>query len=61
MSFKPSTVQVIKPVTPTTATFRDDLFRGKVVLSTGGRSGIVYKMIRGMMAHGADAVILGRK
>ncbi|KAJ9114481.1 hypothetical protein QFC20_001354 [Naganishia adeliensis] len=60
MSFKPSTVQVTKPVTPTTATFRDDLFKGKVVLSTGGRSGIVYKMIRVMMAHGADAAILGR-
>jgi peroxisomal 2,4-dienoyl-CoA reductase len=61
MSFKPSTVQVIKPVTPTTATFRDDIFKGKVVLSTGGRSGIVYKMIRVMMTHGADSVIMGRK
>ncbi|GHJ84908.1 hypothetical protein NliqN6_1310 [Naganishia liquefaciens] len=60
MSFKPSTVQVIKPVTPTTATFRDDIFKGKVVLSTGGRSGIVYKMIRVMMLHGADSVIMGR-
>jgi peroxisomal 2,4-dienoyl-CoA reductase len=57
----PSTVQVIKPVTPTTNTFRADLFKGKVVLSTGGRSGIVYKMIKVMMKHGADSAIIGRK
>ncbi|KAJ9117119.1 hypothetical protein QFC24_006578 [Naganishia onofrii] len=56
----PSTVQVIKPVTPTTNTFRADLFKGKVVLSTGGRSGIVYKMIKVMMKHGADSAIIGR-
>ncbi|KAJ9114726.1 hypothetical protein QFC22_005602 [Naganishia vaughanmartiniae] len=56
----PSTVQVIKPVTPTTNTFRADLFKGKVVLSTGGRSGIVYKMIKVMMNHGADSAIIGR-
>ncbi|KAJ9111354.1 hypothetical protein QFC19_001122 [Naganishia cerealis] len=55
----PSTVQVIKPVTPTTNTFRADLFKGKVVLSTGGRSGIVYKMIKVMMNHGLLLPISG--
>jgi peroxisomal 2,4-dienoyl-CoA reductase len=46
---------------PSEQTFQKDLFVGKVVLSTGGRSGIVNKMIRMMMKHGADSVIIGRK
>ncbi|KAH8084259.1 2,4-dienoyl-CoA reductase [Filobasidium floriforme] len=45
---------------PSEQTFQKDLFVGKVVLSTGGRSGIVNKMIRMMMKHGADSVIIGR-
>jgi len=52
----------IRPAAPPSEqTFQKDLFKGKVVLSTGGRSGIVNKMIRMMMKHGADSVILGRK
>ncbi|WVR07734.1 hypothetical protein IAU60_004777 [Kwoniella sp. DSM 27419] len=42
------------------STFRADLFKGKVLFCTGGRSGICYKIVETMMAHGVDAAIVGR-
>ncbi len=53
--------RVIKPSVPTTQTFQKDLFKGKVLFCTGGRSGICYKMTEVMMRHGADSVIIGRE
>ncbi|ORX40642.1 hypothetical protein BD324DRAFT_611614 [Kockovaella imperatae] len=41
-------------------TFRQDLFRGKVLFCTGGRSGICYEITQTMMGLGADAAIVGR-
>ncbi|WVW86109.1 hypothetical protein I302_108149 [Kwoniella bestiolae CBS 10118] len=41
-------------------TFRHDLFKGKVLFCTGGRSGICYKIVETMMSHGVDAAIVGR-
>jgi len=41
--------------------FKPDLFKGKVVFATGGGTGIVYGMVESLMAHGCDAVILGRR
>lgn len=57
----PTAQRYVRPTAPSSSkTFQQDLFKGKVVLSTGGRSGIVYKMIKMMMNHGADSVIIGR-
>lgn len=44
-----------------TDVFRKDLFNGKVLFATGGRTGIGYKLVEQMMAHGANATILGRE
>ena len=41
--------------------FRDDIFEGKVAFVTGGGSGICKGVTQALMAHGADAVIVGRK
>lgn len=41
--------------------FQDDLLDGKVAFVTGGGSGICKGIARTLMAHGARAVILGRK
>ncbi|OCF61167.1 peroxisomal 2,4-dienoyl-CoA reductase [Kwoniella mangroviensis CBS 10435] len=41
-------------------TFKHDLFKGKVLFCTGGRSGICYKIVETMMSHGVDAAIVGR-
>lgn len=41
--------------------FRDDLFRGQVVLITGGGTGIGEGIARALAAHGADLAILSRK
>ncbi|WRT70286.1 uncharacterized protein IL334_007284 [Kwoniella shivajii] len=48
------------PVPNSKHTFRDDLFKGKVLFCTGGRSGICYKIVETMMSHGVDAAIVGR-
>jgi len=55
-----ATKAVVKPVVSTLKTFQKDLFRGRVVFCTGGRSGICYKMTEAMMRHGADSIIVGR-
>ncbi|KAI8812734.1 hypothetical protein BJ742DRAFT_673249 [Cladochytrium replicatum] len=40
--------------------FQPNLFKGKVVFTTGGGSGICKGMTEALMRHGADAVICGR-
>jgi len=51
----------VAPVVDSTAVFKDDIFKGKVLFCTGGGSGICRGMTETVMRHGADAVILGRK
>ncbi|CAA7263671.1 unnamed protein product [Cyclocybe aegerita] len=51
----------IIPIVDSTAIFKDDIFKGKVLFCTGGGSGICRGMTEAMMRHGANAVILGRK
>jgi 2,4-dienoyl-CoA reductase [(3E)-enoyl-CoA-producing], peroxisomal len=51
----------VAPVVDTTAAFKDDIFKGKVLFCTGGGSGICRGMTEAVMRHGADAVIVGRK
>ncbi|MEC7985165.1 MAG: SDR family oxidoreductase [Myxococcota bacterium] len=41
--------------------FKDDILKGKVAFVTGGGSGICYGITQELMAHGADAAIMGRK
>lgn len=45
----------------TESAFRPDLLADKVAFVTGGGSGICFGITRALMAHGASAVILGRK
>ncbi|PWN46788.1 NAD(P)-binding protein [Violaceomyces palustris] len=49
------------PHSPSTSTFKDDIFKGKVLFCTGGGSGICYEMTKAIMTHGAQATIVGRK
>ncbi|KAJ3482977.1 hypothetical protein NLJ89_g12104 [Agrocybe chaxingu] len=51
----------VVPIVDSTAIFKDDIFKGKVLFCTGGGSGICRGMTEAMMRHGANAVILGRK
>lgn len=44
-----------------TSIFKSDIFNGRVAFVTGGGSGICYGMVEALMAHGANAVILGRR
>ncbi|KIK55462.1 hypothetical protein GYMLUDRAFT_175646 [Collybiopsis luxurians FD-317 M1] len=50
----------VAPVASSTAVFRDDIFKGKVLFCTGGGSGIGKGMTETVMRHGASAVIIGR-
>ena len=51
----------VLPVVDSTAVFKEDIFKGKVLFCTGGGSGICRGMTEAVMRHGADAVIVGRK
>ncbi|KAI8149968.1 NAD-P-binding protein [Fennellomyces sp. T-0311] len=44
----------------TTKIFKDDIFKGKVLLCSGGGSGICRGMTEAMVRHGAKAVIISR-
>ncbi|ORY87495.1 hypothetical protein BCR35DRAFT_289575 [Leucosporidium creatinivorum] len=43
------------------SSFKPDIFAGKVAFVTGGGSGICYGMTQALLAHGANATILGRR
>lgn len=45
----------------TTKIFKDNLFNGKVVLCSGGGSGICRGMTEALVRHGAKAVIFSRR
>jgi 2,4-dienoyl-CoA reductase [(3E)-enoyl-CoA-producing], peroxisomal len=45
----------------TESAFKSDVLRGKTALVTGGGSGICYGITKKLLAHGARAVIVGRK
>ncbi|KAG6827384.1 hypothetical protein H0H92_011982 [Tricholoma furcatifolium] len=51
----------IVPQVDSTAVFKADIFKGKVLFCTGGGSGICRGMTEAIMRHGANAVIIGRK
>ncbi|KAJ7062163.1 hypothetical protein C8F01DRAFT_1136723 [Mycena amicta] len=51
----------VAPFVPSTSTFKDDIFKGKVLFCTGGGSGICRGMTEAIMRHGASATIVGRK
>lgn len=42
------------PVSDPKSTFKPDLFKGKVLFCTGGRSGICYQIVETMMSLGVD-------
>ncbi|OWZ67395.1 hypothetical protein AYX15_01540 [Cryptococcus neoformans] len=48
------------PILDSKSTFKPDLFKGKVLFCTGGRSGICYQIVETMMSLGVDAAIVGR-
>ncbi|KAI9493845.1 hypothetical protein BDB00DRAFT_871860 [Zychaea mexicana] len=41
--------------------FKDNIFKGKVLLCSGGGSGICRGMTEAVVRHGAKAVIISRK
>jgi peroxisomal 2,4-dienoyl-CoA reductase len=45
----------------TESAFKSDVLRGKTALVTGGGSGICFGITKKLLAHGARAVIVGRK
>lgn len=45
----------------TTEIFKDNLFKGKVLLCSGGGSGICRAMTEAVVRHGAKAVIFSRR
>lgn len=51
----------VVPKVDSTAVFKPDIFRNKVLFCTGGGSGICRGMTEAIMRHGANAVIVGRK
>ncbi|WVO14286.1 hypothetical protein L204_101918 [Cryptococcus depauperatus] len=48
------------PIPDPKMTFANDLFKGKVLFCTGGRSGICYQIVETMMSLGVNAAIVGR-
>ncbi|KAI0246560.1 hypothetical protein BJV78DRAFT_1297966 [Lactifluus subvellereus] len=48
------------PVVDSTAVFKGDIFKNKVLFCTGGGSGICRAMTQAVMRHGANATIVGR-
>ncbi|KAI0039886.1 2,4-dienoyl-CoA reductase [Auriscalpium vulgare] len=48
------------PVISSTAVFKEDIFKNKVLFCTGGGSGICKVMTEAVMRHGAQATIVGR-
>lgn len=60
MTPTPSKTSFIAEHVPSTSTFRDNIFDGKVLFCTGGGSGICKGMVESMMKHGANATIVGR-
>ncbi|TYJ58809.1 hypothetical protein B9479_000241 [Cryptococcus floricola] len=48
------------PVPNIADTYKQDLFKGKVLFCTGGRSGICYAIVESMMSLGVSAAIVGR-
>ncbi|CAE6443592.1 unnamed protein product [Rhizoctonia solani] len=61
MPLTPSKVPYVSLYNPSTSTFKDNIFDGKVLFCTGGGSGICKGMVEAMMKHGANATIVGRK
>jgi len=55
------TQRFVTPSVDSTAVFKADIFKGKVLFCTGGGSGICRGMTEAMMRHGAKATIIGRK
>jgi len=51
----------VAPVVDSTTVFKPDIFNGKVLFCTGGGSGICRAMTEGVMRHGANATVVGRK
>ncbi|GLB41389.1 putative enoyl-(Acyl carrier protein) reductase [Lyophyllum shimeji] len=51
----------VVPQVDSTAVFKPDIFKGKVLFCTGGGSGICRGMTEAIMRHGANAAIVGRK
>jgi peroxisomal 2,4-dienoyl-CoA reductase len=41
--------------------FKNDILKGKVVLITGGGSGINFGVAKALASHGADIAIMGRR
>ena len=44
-----------------TSDFRPDLFKGKLVLISGGATGICYGISKAYLQHGAKVFIISRK
>ncbi|KAF8530680.1 hypothetical protein JB92DRAFT_2856905 [Gautieria morchelliformis] len=52
---------VVAPPPPSSlSVFKEGIFNGKVLLCTGGGSGICRQMTEAVLRHGANAAILGR-
>ncbi|KAF8603208.1 NAD(P)-binding protein [Ceratobasidium sp. AG-I] len=63
MTPTPSKTTFIAEHIPSTSTFKENIFDGKVLFCTGGGSGICKGMVESMvssMKHGANATIVGR-
>lgn len=50
----------VHPAVDSTAVFKKDIFKNKVLFCTGGGSGICRVMTEAVMRHGASATIVGR-